>query len=211
MKAWVIASVGAIFGVLAGCLIKPGLSNGQEVTPVTKTYQDRQSLKADELPYKSARLILAGTSLPVEMNRVQKGNDVSFRLVTRNEVLETERFQSDATGFRFAGLSDEHFVPPIPLVRYPFIVGESWQWSGVAGLGPNEKAATANLRSDSETINLAGGVHGCIVVVADLVVHTSTGTDSKRTLKFWIEPQKGLIKREFGFSSTREPRPAGSP
>lgn len=211
MRGLSIAAVGAIIGLLAGCLLKPGDQVVTEVPAVAKTFANAESLRPDVAPYTSARLLLAGTPLTVSMARSQKNDIVSFDLIARKEVLEVERYQLDENGFRFASLSDEKFVPPIPLVRYPFTVGESWHWSGTAGLGPNEKKATAELTSASETVNLAGGVHGCVVIVANLVVASPGGTDSKRTLRFWIEPKKGIIKREFGFSSTREPRPPGSP
>ena len=210
MKALFIATIGATVGLIAGCFLRsaPPVVAGQTTF---KTYKAASELAPDTLPYKSAKLILSGTSLPVEMSRSQSNDTVTFSLTARKEVLEVERYQSDATGFRFSGLTDESFAPPIPIVRYPFVVGESWTWSGIAGLGSNGKQATAILNSNDETLNLAGGVHSCVLVVANVVVESPGGTKSKRILKFWIEPLKGIVKREFGFSSTREPRPAGSP
>jgi len=212
VRPYYFVVIGTVVGVLIGCY-RPPVSKPlvQEKPKAAKVYATSDLIVPDGLPYSTARLILAGKSLPVEMSRVKKGDSVDFNLVCKKEVLEVEHFQSDDKSFRFAGLSDEAFVPPIPLVRYPFTVGETWDWAGTAGLGPNTKQATAGLLSSEETINLSGGVNECVLVTANLVVETPGGTNSKRTLKFWIQPMKGVVKREFGFSSTREPRPAGSP
>lgn len=208
MRAWTLAIIAAFAGALTGCLLKP--TGAQQPLPQDgKSFAKADELGADQLPYEKARLILAGTPLNVTMSKRAKPDGVEFDIKAGEETLEVERYQLDDHGFRFSALSDETFVPPIPLARFPgFKTGETWDWSGQAGLGPNKKPATATLTSTWETVNLAGGVAECVVVSANLVVK-SDGTDSKRVLKFWIQPKKGIVKREFGYSSTREPRPAG--
>lgn len=207
MRLLPLASIAALAGALTGCFLKQA-DQQQAGPPSGKTYAKIEDLGADKLPYTKAKLILAGTPLNVTMERVAKGEAIMFNLSAGEEVLETEHYTGDDHIFRFAGLSDETFTPAIPIARFPLTVGETWDWEGEASLGKNRKAAKASLATTSETVNLAGGVYECVVVTANLVV-SSDGTDSKRTLKFWIQPQKGIVKREFGFSSTREPRAAG--
>jgi len=210
VKTASIAFGSAVVGLLAGCFLNssPASILSQEVS---KSYTTASLLQPDVLPYTSARLVAFGTSVPVGMSRVQKLDKVSFNLNAGVETLEVERYENTPTEFRFAGLSDETFVPPIPIVRYPFTVGKAWSWAGTAGLGSNEKEATAELKSEVTTVKLAGEDHACILVQANIVVKTDGGTNNKRTLKFWIEPMKGIVKRELGFSTTREPGPVGSP
>ena len=141
------------------------------------------------------------------MSRRQTGESVTFSLTAHAETLEEEMYESNATGFRFAGATGETFKPAIPLVSYPFEVGESWDWTGTASLGPNTKSASAKLVSASETLNLATGVAECVRVTASLTIDTGQGGVSKRELRFWFEPKKGMVRREFVMSSAREPRP----
>ncbi len=171
---------------------------------------DAAALGADKLPYTKARLILAGTEVPVEVQEVRSGESFVLRLVSHGEILEEERYESGPGGFRFLGGSGETFDPPIPLVRLPMTVGESWDWTGVAALGPTEKRATAKVTSGRERLNLASGVHDAIKVAVSLSVETSPQQTAKRELTFWIEPNRGVVRREFGAGSTREPRPRDS-
>lgn len=196
-------------GVTAGCILanKTTQSAPLKNEPSGSPAYSAAELSADKLPYKSARLILSGTEVPVTMNRKVSGKRVDFLLTARQELLEIESYESDDKGFRFAGLSGETFEPAIPIARFPFRVGEAWEWTGTAGLGPILKPATAKLSSSKDKLNLATGVAECILISADLDVKVSEKSQSKRILKFWIEPGIGVVKRDFAMSSTREPRP----
>lgn len=194
-------------GLVAGCLwVGKSSERHLNFDPKERTFINAQSISADKLPYTNARLILAGTEVPVTLKRIQSGSRVLFEIVAKSEVLEEEIYLSDDKAFRFASLTGETFEPAIPLIRYPMTVGESWDWSGSAGLGPTVKPATARITSSMEKLNLVTGVAECVRVTAELEVKTGQSGISKRPLKFWIEPGKGIVKREFAYSSTREPR-----
>lgn len=211
MRAPTVIACGSLIGVVAGCFLNSSSKPVSVPSQTAKSFPNKESLTPEAMPYSTARLILAGTPVSVQMERATKGADVVFKLIARKEVIEEEHYILAPTVFAFSGLSDETFEPAIPLVRYPFNVGDTWEWTGEARLGTNKKTATAVMSSSAETLNLAGGVYDCVAVVADLVVESGEGAKSKRALRFWIQPKKGIVKREFGFSSTREPRAAGSP
>lgn len=204
----ILAGVGA--GIVAGCYLEKGGKSSDPGQVTGRQYVNEQSLQPAALPYKQTRIIMGGLEVPAEMSRKVEGKQVTFEITAKGEVLEQEHYENDDTGFRFASLSDESFNPPIPIIRYPFTVGEKWEWSGTAGLGQNIKQATAVVTSTQETLNLVTGVADCVRVTADLEVATGGPGKSKRPLKFWIEPGKGIVKREFAYSSTREPRPKTS-
>ena len=211
MKSATLIVGSAVVGLVAGCYLNQAKTTSRAAKPeLGKMFESEESLDPSALPYTQARIILAGTEVPAEMSREVKGADVYFKIVSKNAVLEEEHYENDKNGFRFASLTGETFNPPIPLIRYPFKVGESWEWTGTAGLGPNIKKATAVLKSAGDTLNLATGVYDCVRVTADLVVSTGGPGKSTRPLKFWFEPGKGIVKREFAYSSTREPRPKTS-
>ncbi len=182
----------------------------QSPVPLGEIYKSPAELEPDALPYANANLILSGSSVPVTMSRTQKGDSVTFKLESKDEMLEEEFYQADDKSFRFIGITGETFDPAIPLIRYPFRVGESWDWTGYTALGLTRKKAKATLTSATDTLNLAAGVFPCILVTADLEADTGGGMIGKRSLKFWFEPKKGLVKRDLGSSTTREPRPKPS-
>ncbi|MBS1713161.1 MAG: hypothetical protein JST30_02365 [Armatimonadetes bacterium] len=198
------AAVVAMVGCLKGAAKLPDEAGVQAKGP---KYENAEALKPDVLPYEATRLLLGGTEVPVTMSRKQSGETVTFVLAAHSETLEEEHYEANATGFRFLGATGETFKPAIPLVSYPFQVGESWEWTGTASLGPNTKSASAKLVSSTETLNLATGVAECVKVNASLTIDTGQGGVSKRELKFWFEPKKGMVRREFVMSSAREPRP----
>jgi hypothetical protein len=75
--------------------------------------------------------------------------------------------------------------------------------------GEAEADATSDITAKRETVNLAGGQFETILIDVKLS-YTAGGTKpTQRALKFWFSPGKGLVKRELGMSSTREPLPAG--
>jgi hypothetical protein len=190
---------------IGGCNLPSSVTGSGQVHAPGKTFASQDSITPDALPYTNARLLLAGTEVKVTMTRRASPGQVIFDLSARDVVLESEKYLSDDKAFSFVGLSDETFQPAIPLVVYPFSIGDDWTWSGTANLGPNSKPAEAKLTCLPEKLNLPGGVYDCVLVTADVIVQASRGVPSKRTLKFWFQPKSGLVKREFGFSSTREP------
>lgn len=192
--------IAALLVASAGCAPqegKPGVSES--------FVRNHGELEPDQLPYRDARLILSGTELPVEMSKTREGDVVVFHLLAHGEELETERYESDSAGFRFVGGSGETFKPAIPLVRYPLRVGETWEWAGQTALGPTEKPAKATITTQSERLNLASGVHNAIRVGVALRIETGRH-EAKRDLTFWIAPKAGVVRREFGAGSAREPR-----
>lgn len=211
MKAPSIIACGSLIGVVAGCFLNSSSRPAPEPVQTEQAYATMDSMSPDALPYTTARLTLAGTPVSVQLERESKGEDVVFKLIAKKTLIEEEHYVVRTNSFLFAGLSDETFDPAIPVVRFPFRVGDTWDWEGKAALGTNRKDAKAVITSSPERINLSGGVYDCVVIVADLVVDAGDGAQSKRALKFWIQPKKGIVKREFFYSSTREPRPAGSP
>jgi hypothetical protein len=54
-------------------------------------------------------------------------------------------------------------------------------------------------------LNLAGGPYATIRAHVALVLDTGSPEPAKRELMFWFVPKKGIIKRDFGAISTREP------
>lgn len=203
MRPLPVIACAALAGVLVGCFWN---QRPTVAAPVQDTFTSAKQMGLDRLPGQEANLILAGTEVPVELREVKKEGQMVVVLEAHGQIIEEERYVSDGDGFRFAGLSGETFDPPITLARFPMEVGKEWEWAGDACLGPICKPATGKVTSTEETLNLPGGVYRTVRIEVELVVDTGGKEKAARTLRFWVAPEHGIVRREFGFGSTREPR-----
>ena len=102
-------------------------------------------------------------------------------------------------------VAGESYQEPMPLLKFPLTIGDSWTWSGkmVAGLEPHN--ASAKISTAAEQILLPGGPTQSVLVVVDLAIESGASTPAARKLRFWFVENKGLVKRQFGIGSSREP------
>jgi hypothetical protein len=170
-------------------------------------FTSRQDLDPTRIKHLEARLVLAGTEVPVTLEPQVQGSEFDVLIRAKGAVMETERYLLTDQTFAFVGGTGEEFLPPIPILRYPLQVGDTWKWTGVAALGPVKKKANADVTTGLETLNIVSGVSDSVVVTVDLSIEAQPGLPAARRLRFWIDPKDGLIKRDFAHNSLREPRP----
>lgn len=170
-------------------------------------FVDHGVLMPHGLPYERAGLILAGTLVPVQMRRRESAEGVVFDLVAHGQVVEDEQYFNSADGFKLVAAGGERYEPPVPIVRYPFKPGEAWDWSGKLHCGARARTATGNVVVDRDNLNVPGGPFQTLRVTIDLRIDGGGPATADRKLVFWFAPGKGIVKREFGFCSTREPIP----
>ncbi|MCW5939623.1 MAG: hypothetical protein KF884_01140 [Fimbriimonadaceae bacterium] len=188
---------------LGGCLPRQDGANPQG----GPRFASRQDLDPTKIRHLEARLVLAGTEVPVTLEPQIQGSEFNLLIRAKGAVMETERYQVNDQTFAFVGGTGEEFVPPIPILRFPLEVGEKWTWTGVAALGPVKKKANADVTTGLETLNIVSGVSDSVVVTVDLSIEAQPGLPAARRLRFWIDPKDGLVKRDFAHNSLREPRP----
>lgn len=182
------------------------------IPPISKNFQSSGDLKPEVLPPKEANLVLASYIIPVELEgKAVNGKLVLTWLADKDSrsgppvVAEAETYFFSDQGFSLAEAPGERFDPPIRLVKYPLSLGDTWDWSGKLQTGATAAKATAKVTASEAVLNIPYGNFSALLVTAD--IHVEQGTEgAKRTFKFWFQPGKGLIKREFGQSSSREPR-----
>lgn len=185
-----------------GCQQRPGeLRLG---LPAQELFHDNATLRPHSLPYQRAALILAGTTIPVDVSVLTSGDLIRFRLKAHDAILEEETYRVLPQGLQLVSAAGERYDPPIFIVRYPFRDGDRWSWNGTIESGDRHRQATAVVSVEGEKINLAGGQFDAIRVDVQL---TYVGEPARRTLSFWFNPGHGIVKREFGAGSTREPLP----
>lgn len=163
-------------------------------------------LAPDVLPGATADLVLAGTAYPVALNRINHGDTLELDLVSHGEVLEAERYQRGPSSFALLDAAEEHFKPGIPLLKFPLRVGESWTWRGNMTTGLIPRSATATIATASDSVFLTDTSHDTVRTTVDLSFEADPGkAPLKRQLIFWFEPKAGIVKRQFGTASVRQP------
>ena len=169
---------------------------------------DPKSFAADMLPYENAALILAGKPLPVKMSSKRSGEVLIFKLDAFGQTVEEEVYRLSDRSFSVERVSDELYDPPIPLIEYPAHSGERYEWAGEMVSGEQSRQAKANIELLGDRLNMFGGQFESLHVMVNLQMESGGPDPAVRTMSFWFVPGKGMVKREFGFSSTREPAPA---
>lgn len=206
MKPWAWPGLGtaAMTAAVFGC----GGPQAEDRPSAKAQYPNHEALGADKLERDEANLILAGTKIPVAIRQERDGDRYKILVRAFDQTLEEESYRISKDEFLFEHLSGERFEPPIPIVRFPLTVGDKWDWTGDAFLGPLSRPASATVSTANDKLNLASGNLETVRVVVDLTVKTGRGTMADRKLQFWIKPRAGVVRREFGSSSLREPRAA---
>jgi hypothetical protein len=168
---------------------------------------DDASLKPDNLTLKEVSLELAGSKYKAEVKQTREGNQIQIDLQAFGEVIESERYESTEQMFSVVNAGGERYDPPISLIKYGMRVGDTWNWKGEIRTGPAGHEATAVITTSSEDLTVNGGtVHDVIKVEVALAIDSGRPSNpSTRKLKFWIGPKMGVVKREFGDYSKREP------
>ena len=163
-------------------------------------------LAPETVPGTSAELMLAGTSYSVQISVKRNEDRMELILLSHGEPFEIERYQVSADRFSLLDAAEEHFVPALPLLKFPLRIGDGWSWAGTMKTGDISRQASAKIVSAWETLFVSGVSHDSVKITVDLAFDANKGKPPlKRQLVFWFEPKAGLIKREFGTASIRQP------
>lgn len=184
--------------LLAGCAPKTG-GSGPEIATSSAINP------AAMLP-KAAKLKIGEIDMPVEVQQTVKGSEIQLDLVAHGQVFETEGYVLSDASFDLVDAAGEHYEPKLPLLKFPMKVGDTWTWSGEMTAGQEPHKATATVTSTKDSVLLPGlGTTDTVLVVVDLSIESGGPTPANRKLRFWIANGKGVIKRQFGVASSREP------
>lgn len=177
---------------------------------------DITSLNVDSLPYKKGAIVMAGSSIGVDLALKRDGEDILFVPSTHGTVLdmEIERYRKTPQGVLLVIAGGESYVPPIPLLKPGFSIGQIWNWDGEVLLARSgtvdpaqstKQKASATISLGQEQLNIPTGPFDALKINVELLIHDGTKPPAKRALVFWIDPKRGVVKREFAYSSTRIP------
>jgi len=131
------------------------------------------------------------------------------KVMAHKEMLEREVYKIEKNQFSVVEVAGETYTPPIPLLMGQVREGDKWKWKGEMSLPESStmrpKPSEADISVITEKLNVIGGPFDSYFVSVKLKISDGSPNPSKRELRFWFVPSKGLIKREFDYSSLREP------
>ena len=155
----------------------------------------------------TGKLSIGEVQIPVEVKQVLLGETLTYTIDAHGQTFETEVYEVKGDSFSLLDAAGEHYSPSLPLLKFPLTVGETWKWTGSMTAGEAPHKATATVSTTEESILLAPplGTTPSILVVVDLSIENGAQKPATRKLRFWFVKKKGLLKRQFGSASSREP------
>lgn len=194
-----------LFLITVLCVSTALIGCGHDVQIEPVYIPDGKSVGAYSPPPAKCTLQLDGTVFAVDLKTTLKGEEMTIDIIAHDDVLETERYLAHPTGFSLVEASGLTCEPPIPLLTYGERVGEDHQWKGKVLDFGKEIETSADIHTSEDSVPFGGVSYRTIKIEVDLVLKIEASPSLSRKLMFWMTPEKGIIKRQFG-SSTREPR-----
>jgi hypothetical protein len=174
---------------------------------IAQRYTKPEDIQPATLAYDKAYVIFAGNPVATTVSSSVEGGQTVFTFEGEGSVIDVEKYSSDESSFRFVGTETETYSPGITILRFPFEVGEEWTWGGKYKLSPEEREATAKVKTAEERLNTVAGEFMTVRVTVDLSIESGTAKPVNQKLTFWFAPKRGIVRREFQYSTTREPMP----
>jgi hypothetical protein len=207
IRTWktAIYTGGAVFALclaVLGCLRASGQS-----AAVSQRYVKSDELQPGATPYSEAYVIFGGHPVPTTVTAERQDGNVVLRFIAFDRAMDEERYALDETTFRYLGNVEDAFDPGIPLLRFPLDVGDKWTWSGTNVLGGQVRKASADVSTSQDRLNTVAGEFDTVRVAVQLSIESGSAEPVSRLLTFWFAPKRGVVRREFEMSTTREPMP----
>lgn len=160
-----------------------------------------ESFNFSAVPYSKCRVLLKGSPYEGQLKAAVKGDRTTFTLIVNGAEFSQEKYVCGPSLLQFEGTNQETYDPPITLAAAPLTVPNTDNWKGQIIVGEDRFDAEAEVRATNENLNIKGGSFDAL----HFEVTIKFNETQTRTLDFWAVPDKGIVKRDFNGSSTREP------
>jgi hypothetical protein len=197
--------IGILAGVLAIIVVascQPRSSGGG----TGERFESLADLKPESQIPANANLKIADIDMPVEVTQTTTDDATKISLSAHGQIFETEVYSISEKEFSLFDAAGETYDDPLPLLKFPLTVGDTWKWSGTMTAGTAPHKASAVVATSAETLRMTTtGSTPSVLVVVDLEIESGAQEPAKRKLRFWFVKDKGVVQRQFGIGSTREP------
>lgn len=194
-----LVAVLATFAV-AGCF------GGKTTAGNGERFENLSDLGPDAKIPAAANLKIGEVNVPVVVRQEDSEDRMVLTLEAHGQTFEKEVYRVTSDSFELVEGAGEVYESPMPVLKFPLTVGESWTWKGTMSSGDGPHDATANIATAAEPLLLpVEGSTPSVLVVVDLSIQGAGPSPATRKLRFWFVKDKGLVKRQFGIASSREP------
>lgn len=166
--------------------------------------RDAQEIGASLAPTGPAVLSLAGVPMSISIVGKKVGDDIIVEAHRHGSIVDREVYTVSDKSVSLKEAAGETYEPPIPLVKFPMSTGDGWDWSGSAAAGSETKEAVAEVTTESAKVAEKGGNVPAFKATVELDLTMKDGP-VRRRLAFWFVEGRGVLRREFGDESVREP------
>ena len=200
-----IALIVLIAASLTGCVERKADSGWSITVGVKAARYHADSLKPDTVPYEDCRIVMNGHTFPVQVATSAQNGLIRHSFSSQDVVIESETYRLSPGSFELVAYGDETFTKPIPILKFPLVVGDSWTWQGSFGATQSLIPATAEIRTESEPLALANFPQSDSVRTEVTLQYGAAAKPTERKLMFWFVEGRGMVKRQIHFGSTRQP------
>ncbi len=142
----------------------------------------------------------------MEVESESEGGEYTVRLELHGESYDEEIYKDLPGSFSLHMAAGELYDLPIPLLKFPMNVGESWMWEGSATAAEESTPATAAVNTAEEQVFVCGVPVQAVRTRVKLSIVPKPGAQPiVREMTFYFAPKRGLFKRSWGNTSIREP------
>ena len=133
-----------------------------------------------------------------EVKKTPDGDEASLEYSMNDKVFQIETYRSTSAGiFRTGGGLDgtSRVDPPLPTVKFPLKVGNTWNWKRSVTTPQGESVGTATYTApEIRTLKLAGEEFRAYKVHLTMTLHQG---DQKIDVvnDYWFAPDIGLVKQ----------------
>jgi hypothetical protein len=121
-----------------------------------------------------------------------------FKWTQNGQVNQTETYSISSTGVvrEASGVGGGSVIsPPLPVIKYPMKVGNSWKWKGTLKSATQTFDGVADLKvAAKETVKTEAGTFSAYKVDLDLTV-TSNGKSLTIKNSYWYAAGAGMVKQ----------------
>jgi len=151
-------------------------------------------------------LKLANVEIEAEAKMQTEGTTRTIMISKDGVPIEEEVYEVTTQQIAIKSMgTGETFEPPLPLIKFPMSVGDTFDWDGKIVFAGHELIGKAKIVTSRDTPDLATGPRETLKVSVELELSDGSPKPAKRRLDYWFAEGVGPVRRDYG-NQVRTPR-----